>query len=191
MRHAAFTMFVLIGLTSILVSETSSQTIDAGKWARFLEARHAYEVLCAPCHGLEEEAGLKPYAPSFGLGDGLDAEFGVLLAMVQEGTDKMPPWQGILSYEEQDWTLFYAISLQGDNVFRNKCASCHEGAAPRVPATIPRGVALDVYDGPIHLANGLDIARVWSQEEQVHVIRMLRTLAEEREPMRIQTTTAR
>lgn len=191
MRRTAFTVFVLIGLTFTLVSETSSQTIDADTWARFLESRRMYGIHCAPCHGLEGAAGLKPYAPSFALGDGLDAEYGLLLSMIQEGTDKMPPWKGILSYEEQDWALFYAISLQGDNVFRKKCVSCHEDAAPRVPTTIPRGAALDIYDGPIHLANGIDVARVWSQEEQVHVIRMLRALAEERELMRIPTTRAR
>ncbi len=57
----------------------------ADTWARFLEARGLYAQHCAPCHGREGAAGLMPYAPGFALGEGPDAEFGVLLLTTEEG----------------------------------------------------------------------------------------------------------
>lgn len=61
-------------MAAALASEGGSRTIDTGTWTRFLEARHSYEIHCAPCHGLEGAAGLSPYAPAFALDDGLKAE---------------------------------------------------------------------------------------------------------------------
>ncbi len=181
MLRAALTVPLLICLTAFLATGGRSQTIDADIWARFLEARDMYAQHCAPCHGLEGAAGLTPYAPGFALGEGLDAEFGQLLLTIQEGTGGfMPPWESILSFEEQDWILFYALVLQGDNVFRKQCATCHERSVPRLPATIPRGEDLATYGGPIHVTRGTDVARTWSGQDQGHVIRMLRALVEER-----------
>ena len=178
MRHAIFTVFLLIGLTTVLAAEVRSQTIDAGTWAGFLKARALFAQHCEPCHGLEEDAS--PFAPTFALGEGLEAEFGLLLLTIQEGLGYMPSWQGVLSYEEQEWVLIYAHVLPGDNVFRKQCETCHAESVPRVPARIPRGAALDAYDGPIHANSGTEVARTWNREEQANVIRMLRWLDEER-----------
>lgn len=56
----------------------------ADTWARVLEARGLYAQHCAPCHGLEGAADLTLYAPGFALGEGLDAEFGLLLLTSEE-----------------------------------------------------------------------------------------------------------
>jgi hypothetical protein len=114
------------------------------------------------------------------VGEGLDREFGMLLLSIQNGAGLMPPWGNVLSYEEQDWILFYALVLRGDNVFRRECASCHEQSVPLLPAAIPRGDDLAAYDGPIHVTRGTDVTPTWNRQDQGHVIEMLRALAEER-----------
>ena len=178
--RSAFMALLLIGLVAGIPGEGRTQTIDDDTWSRFLEARALYVRHCSQCHGHDGPEGFTPYAPGFALGDGLDREFGMLLLSIQEGVGLMPPWENILSYEEQDWVLFYALALQGDNVFRAQCAHCHEQSAPLVPATIPREDDLAAYDGPIHVTRGMDVTPTWSNQEQSHVIRMLRALAEER-----------
>lgn len=178
--RAAFAALLAIGLASAPSGESRAQEIDEETWSRFLEARALYVRHCSACHGFEGAEGFTPYAPGFALGEGLDREFGMLLLSIQQGAGLMPPWESILSYEEQDWILFYALALRGDNVFRKQCASCHRSSAPRLPASIPRGDDLAGYDGPIHVTRGTAVTPTWDAQEKGHVIRMLRALAEER-----------
>lgn len=180
MLRTAFTILLSFGLAAGLTIEGRAQTIDDEIWSHFLETRTQYVRHCAPCHGHEGAEGLTPYAPGFALGEGLDRDYGMLLLSIQEGAGLMPPWESVLSYEEQDWLLFYSLALQGDNVFRRQCASCHEQSPPLVPAMIPRGDDLATYDGPIHVTRGTDVTPTWNMRDQGHVIRMLRALAEER-----------
>ena len=172
--------FFLICLIAGPAMDGRSQTIDAGTWEKFLGARKLYKNECGKCHGIDGPAPLVE-AWAFGLGDGLEAEFGLLLETIQTGIDNyMPAWEGLLTYDQQFWVLTYALHLPADNVFRKKCASCHEGAAPRVPIIIPRGEALDTYVGRLHVNRGTEVVRTWDKEEQISVIHMLRTLDEER-----------
>ena len=172
--------FFLIGSIVVFATDGRSQTIDAGTWEKFLGARKLYMGECSRCHGIDGPAPLIE-AVSFGLGDGLEAEFGLLLETIQTGIGNyMPAWEGLLSYDQQFWVLTYVLHLPADNVFRNKCASCHEDAAPRVPTIVPRGEALDTYVGRLHVNRGTEVVRTWDKEEQIAVIRMLRTLDEER-----------
>lgn len=171
---------VLLGVfatAAAVHAQSRAQGVDAGNWDSFLKARAQYQWNCSPCHGRVGAAPLT-YAPSFALGEGLRQEYGILLLTIQNGGMFMPPWENILSYEDQDWLLFYAQVLPGDNVFRAHCAACHGEALPALPASIPRGAAPAAYDGPIHVTRGLDVARTWSSEDRTKVIKMFRALEE-------------
>ncbi len=171
----ALVLFGVLAPVTAARAQAPAQMIDAGVWDSFLNARAQYQASCTPCHGLEGAAPLT-YAPSFALGEGLNSEFGVLLLTLQNGGLYMPPWESLFSYEEQEWLVRYVQVLPGDNVFRAHCASCHGGAVPALPASIPRGAALAAYGGPIHVTRGPDVAPTWNAEDRTKVVRLLRAL---------------
>lgn len=179
MARAVFFVSVCVGVLMALPAQGHAQAVDAAVWEPFLKARTQYQWNCSPCHGRLGAAPLT-YAPSFALGEGLRQEYGILLLTIQNGGIFMPPWENILSYEDQDWLLFYAHVLPGDNVFRKECSGCHERSVPLVPAAIPRGDALATYEGPIHVTRGTEVKPTWSRQDRDDVVKMLRALAEDR-----------
>ena len=137
-----------------------------------LKGKEIFHERCAVCHGADGNAML-PGAPSFAAGERLDKSDEELLKTIRHGKDMMPPWEGVLSSNEQHDTLSYVRVIVGDKVFEDKCLKCHE-KIPRIPPDIPDEKALKDSGDAIRICKACEIEKELTREEQIEVIRFIR-----------------
>ncbi len=128
------------------------------------------------CHGYDG-VPILPGAPNFSIGERItekkDAE---LLQSISQGKGTMPPWEGILSEQEQMSVLRYSRHIAGDVVYRDYCESCHETSVPPFSAKVPSGADLLGYEGELEICRACEIENDMSGEEIISVIDLLRSL---------------
>ena len=150
--------------------------ISPADMERINKARDIYHENCAVCHGYDG-IPILPGAPNFMEGERLDQQDNTLLKTMQEGKADMPPWKEVLSTAEQLDVLSYVRGIAGDQVFQDKCNSCHGKSVPPLSESIPQSrKKLDNYRGPLDLCRGCDVETTMDQKEIIDVIKFLRTL---------------
>ena len=140
------------------------------------KARALYHENCAMCHGYDG-VPILPGAPNFVDGDRLDKKDHDLLKTLQDGKADMPGWKEVLSATEQSDVLTYVRGIAGDQVFQDKCNSCHGKSVPPLSKAIPKSKEkLNNLRGPMDLCNGCDVEETMNQRQIIDVIKFLRTL---------------
>ncbi|MBI5327496.1 MAG: cytochrome c [Deltaproteobacteria bacterium] len=138
------------------------------------KGKEIFHERCAACHGADGNA-LLPNAPSFAKGERMEKTDSELLKTIKHGKEMMPPWEGVISDEEQLNTLNYVRVIVGDKVFDDKCVKCHE-KIPGIPPDVPDNKALKDYSGTIKICKACEIEKELSRDEQIEVIKFIRYL---------------
>ncbi len=163
----AFVLLMTFGFTGAYAEEKG----DANT---LLRGKEIFHERCAVCHGADGNAML-PGAPSFAKGERLDKPDKELLSTIQHGKNMMPPWEGVISKEEQHDALSYVRVIVGDKVFEEKCLKCHE-KMPMIPPNIPEEKSLKDSSEVIRICKACEIEKELTREEQIEVIKFIRYL---------------
>jgi cytochrome c5 len=175
----------IIALGAILLSEMAGATEgkatsgQGGVNVTWLEGvRKLYHENCAVCHG-HDGISLLPDTPNFANGERLDKKDADLLRSINEGAkDVMPPWKDALTPEQQRDLLSYVKGVVGDQVFQQKCNSCHTKTVPALPAQIPRNPEkIKNHAGTVTICSAPGLEKATTNAEAMELIKFLRALA--------------
>lgn len=170
---------VSVCLLILLSGQASAgeRVVPAERLEGLADAKQIYQENCAVCHGYDG-VPLVAGAANFSIGERLEKTDAALLEIIARGKDDMPPWEDILSEQERREALSYIRVLAGDQVFGERCVSCHGPSVPLVPDLVPRDVALSAFAGPLDICLGSSVEADMSRKELVDVINFIRAISE-------------
>jgi mono/diheme cytochrome c family protein len=167
-RRHPFGRPVVMGVTSLVVVGIVFLTIEALRETPPPSAVAAgdptaelYTQNCAPCHGA-----------SISVAPGTN-----LHAIIAQGEHDqgMPAWNADLTTDEIDALAGFILSPEGNKLFQDQCAECHE--APELVATDPIDLKKALEDGPAFEphsgAEVPDWAETLSREERTALLNFL------------------
>jgi mono/diheme cytochrome c family protein len=153
-------------------ARAEQQGISFGTLDRLLAAKMLYQDNCAACHGYDG-VPLLPDAANFAEGERLDKPDAELLRIINLGGEEMPPWEDILTDLEQHEVLSYVRVLPGDQIYQERCLTCHEAEAPRIEAAAGAGEAADGESPAGEFCPGSDVETGMTKRNLAEVTKFL------------------
>lgn len=178
-RHGKSVRFALVFPVCLLASGSvfaDEFGVTTEALQQLMTYRMTYQDYCAACHGYDG-VPILPGAANFLKGEVRDKPDAELLAVIREGREDMPPWEGIIDEAMQMDALRYVRLLPGDMVYEPVCMSCHADAIPPLPEGIPASADLEGFESAIHPDNP-DVEPALDDTQRVAVIRFMRALAQ-------------
>ena len=169
-------------LVSLLVwlpaaSAGNAKGVSARDMDRLHNIRQLYHENCAMCHG-EDGVPIVPGTPDFSKGERMSKSDAELLKTIREGKEMMPPWKDEMSKKKRAALLNYVRRITGDQVFQEKCSSCHNLRVAPFSDSIPKTEqGLLQYKGPkLDICSGHDVEASMDRKQIVDVILFIRSL---------------
>lgn len=155
----------------------NAKGVTAQDMDRLHNIRQLYHENCAMCHG-EDGAPIVPGTPDFSKGERMDKSDEELLKSIREGKEMMPSWKDEMSKEKRAALLSYARRITGDQVFQEKCSSCHSLRVAPFSDSIPKTEqSLLQHKGPpLDICSGHNVEASMSRKQIIDVILFLRSL---------------